>query len=61
MGVEDAEALQAYFEDVHHQINAQDVHRRLQEVFAARIERASTIQTYSRQQAMPPKSADDGV
>lgn len=51
--VEDAEAIGAFFEDVHSSMDAAAVESRLKEIFDARIQRASTIQAYSRQQALP--------
>lgn len=60
--VEDAEALRAFFKNVPaagtgSRPNADEITSALQSVFAARYERASLIQLYSRQQARP---ATDG-
>lgn len=49
--VEDAEALQAVFEDVHAPLSRDEVHQRLIEACNIRHERASLIQRYSRQGA----------
>ncbi|CAK7236330.1 hypothetical protein SEUCBS140593_009584 [Sporothrix eucalyptigena] len=51
--IEDAEALQAFFDDVLHKPTAEEVGDRLRETFMCRYERASLIQAYSRQQAQP--------
>lgn len=51
--VEDAEALGAFFSDVEGQVPFEEVHRKLQEVFDARYERATTTQRYSREAARP--------
>ncbi|KAF2227132.1 hypothetical protein BDZ85DRAFT_279024 [Elsinoe ampelina] len=49
--IEDAEALQAFFRGVEGKIEKEEIERRLKEVVDSRIERASLIQAYSRQQA----------
>ena len=59
--VEDAEALGAMFEDVKSHLSTAEAAQRLQQVFEGRLERASTIQGYSRQQAMAPKSVDGEI
>ena len=51
--VEDAEALQAMFADVTTRPSREMVEERLAKIFEARHERASLIQAYSRQQALP--------
>nr|OQO21252.1 hypothetical protein B0A51_12376 [Rachicladosporium sp. CCFEE 5018] len=50
---EDAEALGAYFEDVHGIPNREDVEEILSKVFQCRYERASLIQKYSRDSTKP--------
>lgn len=51
--IEDAEALGAFFQDVTEQISKDEIAQRLNKVFAARHERASLIQRYSRDAAKP--------
>lgn len=51
--IEDAEAIGALFEDFQLPATLERVNKLLQEVFDARIERASIVQAYSKQQAMP--------
>lgn len=53
--VEDAEALQSFLRDIGNRgrPSADEIGAALQRVFAARYERASLIQLYSRQQARP--------
>ncbi|KAI0025988.1 hypothetical protein F4780DRAFT_774196 [Xylariomycetidae sp. FL0641] len=55
---EDAEALGAFFADVEGRPAADVVRAALAKVFRARYDRASLIQTYSRQQARP--ATDEG-
>lgn len=55
--IEDAEALQAFFADVNSAPGKVDVESKLRDVFAARYERASLIQKYSREQAKPATDA----
>jgi 2-polyprenyl-6-methoxyphenol hydroxylase-like FAD-dependent oxidoreductase len=51
--VEDAEALQEFFADIHSRPSAEEVNARLEMVFKCRYDRVSLIQGYSRQQAGP--------
>ncbi|KAL6703870.1 hypothetical protein ACN47E_009004 [Coniothyrium glycines] len=51
--IEDAEALGAFFRDVSGQISKTEVAHRLSQVFAARYDRASLIQKFSRESAKP--------
>ncbi|KAN0122958.1 zeaxanthin epoxidase [Hyaloscypha variabilis] len=51
--VEDAEALQEFFSDIHSGPSAAEVNARLEMVFKCRYERVTLIQGYSRQQAGP--------
>ena len=51
--VEDAEALGVFFSDIKSQPTEQERTVRLQDVYAARYERASLIQRYSREAAKP--------
>ncbi|KAI5477302.1 AAA family ATPase [Pseudohyphozyma bogoriensis] len=55
--IEDAEALGAFFADVKGRPSKEQVSAILEEVYQARVERATLIQAYSRQQARP---ATDG-
>ena len=54
--VEDAEALQEFFSDIHGRPLAERITTRLEMVFKCRYERVSLIQGYSRQQARPATS-----
>jgi salicylate hydroxylase len=56
--IEDAEALGALFADAKSSQSVEDVNAVLEKVFKARIKRASLIQAYSRQQAMPAGKDD---
>ncbi|KAL6153602.1 hypothetical protein ACJQWK_11281 [Exserohilum turcicum] len=51
--IEDAEALGAFFADLHGQPTSDQVAIKLKEVFEARYERASLIQKFSRDAAKP--------
>lgn len=51
--IEDAEGLQAFLDDVIGKPTAEQIESRLETFFRARYDRASLIQTYSRQQARP--------
>lgn len=51
--IEDAEALGAYFADLGAGSSLDDVQKRLEAIFVARYERATTIQRYSREAARP--------
>ena len=51
--IEDAEALGAYFTDFKAGPSMDDVQKRLEAIFVARYERATTIQRYSREAARP--------
>lgn len=53
---EDAEALQYLLRDIGSNSSKEELERALAAVYAARIERASLIQAYSRQQAKPGTS-----
>ena len=57
--VEDAEALGAFFSDVKERPSERQVCERLESIFQARHERASTIQSYSRQSARPATAKGD--
>lgn len=57
--IEDAEALGEFFSDVQTQPTAEEVTARLKIVFDARYNRATTIQSYSRQSAQPATAKDD--
>ncbi|KAF9637698.1 Monooxygenase FAD-binding protein [Lasiodiplodia theobromae] len=57
--LEDAEALGAVFEDVEGWVEKEEVGRRLEEMVACRYERATLIQTYSRQAARPATNGKD--
>jgi len=51
--IEDAEALAAYFSDMPEQVTDEEISARLAKVFAARYERASLVQKFSREAAKP--------
>ncbi|KAL9096134.1 MAG: hypothetical protein Q9165_001657 [Trypethelium subeluteriae] len=51
--IEDAEALQCFFSDITRRPSQDEVEERLGKVFAARYDRASLIQRYSREQGKP--------
>lgn len=51
--IEDAEALGAFFQDASAQMGREQVSSALSQVFAARYERASLIQKFSREAAKP--------
>jgi salicylate hydroxylase len=58
--IEDAEALGALFEGVTGPQTTEAIHAVLKDVFEVRFERASTVQAFSRMQAMPPKEEEGG-
>lgn len=58
---EDVEALQYFLRDIDASSSEEDVQKALEAVFAARHERASLIQAYSREQAKPGTSASGKV
>jgi salicylate hydroxylase len=57
--VEDAEALGAFFSDINCSPSLSEVEERLVGIFNVRHERASTIQSYSRQSARPATAKGD--
>lgn len=57
--IEDAEAVGAFFSDFDAGASLEDVKKRLQAIFEARYERASTIQRYSRESARPGTNKGD--
>lgn len=59
--IEDAEALSAFFTGRDTTMAMEEVKTTLAAVFDARFERASTIQAYSRQQAMPTAPSGPGI
>ncbi|KAH7018030.1 salicylate hydroxylase [Microdochium trichocladiopsis] len=59
--IEDAEALQAYIADLPAEPSREQVAGALGRVFTARYDRASLIQSYSRQQARPGADAKSGA
>ena len=57
--VEDAEALGAFFADMTGRPSREAIRERLESVFVSRHDRASTIQSYSRQSARPATAEGD--
>ena len=57
---EDAEALQAVLQDLQAGASADEIRRKLEEVFDIRYERASLIQKYSRQQGLKGAQGETG-
>lgn len=55
--IEDAEALQAFLSGLCGASNEEDIEKALDKVFRARYERATLIQTFSREQAKPGTGA----
>ncbi|KAF3012259.1 hypothetical protein E8E14_011506 [Neopestalotiopsis sp. 37M] len=55
--VEDAEALESFFDDIQ-DFDTSEVNHRLSQVFKSRYKRATLIQKYSRQQAQPATEKD---
>jgi salicylate hydroxylase len=57
--IEDAEALGAYFSDFGNNTSFEEVKARLEAVFKARYERATTVQRYSREAVRPATDKGD--